>query len=176
MKLLSVSTASPDRVLRAINDMLEFRDEDTDLPCSAAIRNLRSLKPEIVVMVLSDCFEAPHMETYEPPPWKTSLRIEIERLIELYPNQSQAVRSSIEYIFSDFRCEELLKHLEDWPESHLNAYAKIVRIAEVGYVEFIERDAKSQSAVNSQSCDSCNSFFRHGQRLGGGHDGGHQRS
>ena len=57
------------------------------------------------------------------------------------------VQKSIEFIFADFRCEELIKHLDDWPESHLNAYAKIVRIAEVGFVEFIERDAQSPSAV-----------------------------
>lgn len=147
LNLLSASNASPDKVLKAITQMLESQDPDAESSCANAIRNLRSLNPEIVVMVLSDCFEVPGMESYEAPPWKTSLRTALERLIELYPHQSEVVRSSIQYVFSDFRCEELIKHLEDWPESHLNAYAKIVRIAEVGYVEFIERDALSQSAV-----------------------------
>ena len=66
---------------------------------------------------------------------------------KIYPSQAPAVKSSIEFALSDFRCEELIKHLDDWPESHLKAYARIVRVAEVGFVEFIERDAQSQSAV-----------------------------
>jgi hypothetical protein len=147
LRLLSVSYASPDKILRAITQMLEIQDSEVDIACAHAIRNMRSLNPEIVVMVLSDCFEVPGMEPYQPPPWKTSLREALERMIELYPHQSQVVRNSIEFIFADFRCEELMKHFEDWPESHLKAYAKMVRIAEVGYVDFIERDAKSQSAV-----------------------------
>ena len=64
-----------------------------------------------------------------------------------FGDQSEAVRRSIEFVFSDFSCEELIKHLDDWSESHLKAYAKMVRIAEVGFIDFIERDAQSQSAV-----------------------------
>ncbi len=147
LTLLSASCSSPDKILLAITQMLEEQDREADLCCAAAIRNLRCLNPEIVVMVLSDCFEVPGMEAYEPPPWKASLRTALERLLDLYPQQMPIVQSSIEFIFSDFRCEELIRHLEDWPDSHLNAYAKIVRIAEVGYVDFIQRDARSQSAV-----------------------------
>lgn len=147
VQLLAAADTSPDKIIFGITKLLETRDVTVDLACSNAIRSHRSLKPEIVVMVLSDCFDAPGMKPYEPPPWKSRLRIALERLIELYPHQAPAVQSSIEFIFSDFRCEELIKHLDDWPESHLMAYAKIVRIAEVGFVEFIERDAQSQSAV-----------------------------
>ncbi len=147
LKLLSASCAPPDKVLLAITQMLELKSRESDQCCAAAIRNMRCPNSEMVVMVLSDCFEVPGMESYEPPPWKVSLRTALERLIQLYPSQSPMVQRSIEFIFADFRCEELIKHLEDWPESHLNAYAKIVRIAETGYVEFIQRDAASQSAV-----------------------------
>ncbi len=147
VQLLAVADTSPDKIILGITKLLETEDPKVNLACSKAIRNIRSLKPEIVVMVLSDCFDAPGMKPYDPLPWKSSLRTAIERLIELYPHQSPAVRSSIEFIFSDFRCEELIKHLDDWPDSHLNAYAKIVRIAEVGFVQFIERDALSQSAI-----------------------------
>ncbi len=147
IQLLSAADTAPDKILSGIIQLLETQDPTVDLACSNAIRNIRSLKPEIVVMVLSDCFESPGMEPYEPPPWKSGLRSALERLIELYPHQSQIVRSSIDFVFSDFRCEELIKHLDDWPESHLNAYAKIVRMVEVGFVDFIERDTQSQSAV-----------------------------
>jgi len=57
------------------------------------------------------------------------------------------IRNSIEYAFSSFRCEELIKHLDDWPESHLYAYGKMVTISETGFVQFIERDAVSQSVA-----------------------------
>ena len=147
IQLYSALDISPDKILHSIIQLLETKNPAVDLPCSNGLRGMRSLKTEIVVMVLSDCFETPGMEQYEPPPWKSSLRSSLERLIELYPHQAPVVRSSIQFVFSDFRCEELIKHLDNWPESHLNAYAKIVRIAEVGFVEFIERDAKSQSAV-----------------------------
>ena len=147
IQLYSVLDTSPDKILQSIIHLLETKNPAVDLPCSNALRCIRSLKTEIVVMVLSDCFETPGMEPAAPPPWKSSLRTSLEQLIELYPHQAPVVRSSIQYAFSDFRCEELIKHLDDWPESHLNAYAKIVRIAEVRFVEFIEREAKSQSAV-----------------------------
>jgi hypothetical protein len=147
VQLLVAADTSPDKIIVGITKLLETQDSAVDLACSNAIRGIRSLKPEIVVMVLSDCFEAPGMKPHVAPPWKASLRTALERLIDLYPHQARVVQSSIEFIFSDFRCEELIKHMDEWPESHLMAYAKIVRIAEVGFVEFIERDAQSQSAV-----------------------------
>lgn len=147
IQLYSVLNTSSDKILRGIVHLLETKNPAVDLPCTNALRSIRSLKTEIVVMVLSDCFETPGMEPHEPPPWKSSLRTSLERLIELYPHQVPVVRTSIQFVFSDFRCEELIKHLDDWPESHLNAYAKIVRIADVGFVEFIEHEAKSQSAA-----------------------------
>ena len=147
LQLLSHTDCSPDKILLGITELLSTKDPAVEPTCSAVIRGLQSLKPEIVVMVLSDCFEMPGMEPYDPPPWKVSLRSALERLIELYPLQPQMVRNSIEYAFSSFRCEELIKHLDEWPESHLYAYGKMVTISETGFVQFIERDAVSQSIV-----------------------------
>ena len=147
LQLLSNTDCSPDKILHGVTQLLSTNDPTVEPSCSTVIRGLQSLKPEIVVMVLSDCFEMPGMEPYEPPPWKVSLRSALERLIELYPLQPQMIRNSIEYAFSSFRCEELIKHLDDWPESHLYAYGKMVTISETGFVQFIERDAVSQSVA-----------------------------
>ncbi len=147
LQLLSNASSSPDKVIEGVSHLLRSKDPAVEQACSIAIRSLRSLKHEIVVMVLSDCFEGPGMETHEPPPWKADLRSALEGLIEQYPHQPPTIRNSIEYAFSDFRCEELLKHLDEWPESHLCAYAKMVTISETTFVQFIEREATSQSLV-----------------------------
>jgi HEAT repeat protein len=147
LQLLAVSHVSPAKLLGSINAMLVETDPGVEKACGNALRSLKSLKPEIVVMVLSDCFESPDMEPCEPPPWKTELKAEIERLIELYPAQPSSIRSSIEFAFSDFQCDVLSQHLENWPESHLLAYGKMLRIAQRDYVEYLEREAASQSAA-----------------------------
>ncbi|MCY2982302.1 MAG: HEAT repeat domain-containing protein [Planctomycetota bacterium] len=147
IQLLSVADTTPDKVIHGVTQLLDSKDPSVAPACASAIRNLKSLKTDVVVMVLSDCFENIGMESYVPPPWKTSLRKALDRLLEIYPSQATAVRTSIEFALSDFRCEELIKHLDDWPESHLKAYARIVRVAEAGFKEVIERYARSQSAV-----------------------------
>ena len=147
LRLLSNACSSPDKVLDGVSHLLRTKDPAVEQACSIALRSLRSLKPEIVVMVLSDCFDGPGMNTDEPPPWKANLRSALERLIEQYPHQPPTIRSSIEYAFADFRCEELLKHLDEWPDAHLCAYAKMVTISETTFVQFIEREAESQSIV-----------------------------
>jgi hypothetical protein len=147
LQLLSNTDCSPDKVLDGVTHLLQTKDPAAEQACCTALRSLRSLKPEIVVMVLSDCFEMPGMEPYQPPPWKANLRSALERLIELAPHQTSAIRSSIECAFSEFRCEELIKHLDDWPESHLRAYAQMITISETTFVQFIEREATSQSQV-----------------------------
>jgi len=172
LQLLCQTDCSPDKILHGITELLSTKDPAVEQTCSTVIRSLQSLKPEIVVMVLSDWFEMPSVEPvkipaplqfcmtkfpllrllpknkpYDPPPWKIDLRSALERLIELYPLQPKMVRNSIEYAFSTFRYVELIKHLDDWPESHLFAYGKMVTISETGFVQFIERDAVSPSIV-----------------------------
>jgi hypothetical protein len=147
MQLLAIADVSPDKLLGSINALLMEDDPLAEATCASSIRSLRSLKPEIIMMVLSDCFDTPDLEPYEPPPWKSELKATLERLLQLYPLQPPAVRNSIEFAFSDFRCEEMAEHLDDWPESHLAAYGKIIRIAERGYIDILERDSQSQSAV-----------------------------
>jgi len=145
--LLTASETTPDILIDRIIQLLASKTPDADKACSTAIRNLRSLKPEIVVMVLSDCFDLPGVEPCEPPPWKTKLKLALERLIELYPFQSANVRSAIESAFSTYRCEELLKHLDDWPESHLKAYAGMVRVSETGFAEYLQHESQTHSAA-----------------------------
>ncbi|MEQ1824369.1 MAG: HEAT repeat domain-containing protein [Pirellula sp.] len=147
LQLLSISDTSPAKLLSSINAMLTEVHPKAESTCSTALRSLRSLTPEMIVMVLSDCFDAPDIEAYEPPPWKSELKAELERLIELYPVQPPSIRASIEFAFSDFQCESMSRHLEDWPEPHLVAYGRIVRIAQQRFIEYLESESESQSAV-----------------------------
>lgn len=145
--LLAEAEVPPDKLLSSINQMLEVKDPIAEAACATAIRNLQSLKPEIIVMVLSDCFDSPDIETYTPPPWKAELRVALERLIELFPSQPSSVKSSIEFVLSDFQCEELFKHVDDWPEPHLIAYGKLVRLADRGFLSYLEREIQSHSSA-----------------------------
>ena len=147
LRLMTIADVTPDRLLAAINDLLAANQPETENECANAIRNLRSLSCEIIVMVLSDSDELTDASSCESPPWKAKLRTELERLFKIYPFQPSAVQKSIEFAFSDFQCEELSKHLDDWTESHLTAFGKMVRIAQRGYVTFLEREAQSPSAV-----------------------------
>jgi hypothetical protein len=144
--LLVAADASPAKLIGSINAMLATKNPKAEAACALALRSLRSLKPELIVMALSDCFDAPDMEPYEPPPWKAELKAELEKLIQIFPMQPPNVRNSIEFAFSDFQCENIGRHLEDWPEPHLEAFGRMVRIAQRNYVEYLENEADSQSA------------------------------
>jgi hypothetical protein len=98
-------------------------------------------------MALSDRFESIEMRSQSPPLWKTQLRESLERLFDLYPKQPDDVKRSIQFAFASFRYEELVKHVDEWSEPHLNAYGMVVRIAEPGIVDALKRDTHSQSAV-----------------------------
>jgi hypothetical protein len=144
LKLFTASDMTPDQMLAHILDLLETGNVKAETECAAAMRSLSSLKPELVLMVLSDHFEAPDIDAYVPPPWKADLRIQLDRMLRTYETQSAMIRSAIEYAFSDFQCEELLNHFDDWPDAHLYAYGKMVRIADRNHIEFIENQSKSQ--------------------------------
>ncbi len=147
MQLFLAAEADPDKVLKNANWLLESQSPESEATCSAAIRGLRTLRPEMIVMVLSDCFESPDIEPYAPPPWKADLKRELVRLIHLYPTLPNSVRSSVEFLFSDFLCEELFRHIDDWPEPHLGAYGSLVKIADKAYGPYLERELISQSAA-----------------------------
>jgi len=147
LKLFAASDMTPDRMLSSILDLLETGDAKAETECAAAMRSLSSLKTELVVMVLSDHFESPDLDAYFPPPWKADLRIQLDRMLKIYETQSATIRSAMEYAFSGFQCEELLNHFDDWPDAHLHAYGKMVRIADRSHVEFIEQESKAQSST-----------------------------
>ena len=166
LKLFTASEMTPDRMLASILDLLQTGDAKAEAECATALRSFNSLKPEILLMVLSDHFEAPDIEEYVPPPWKADLRIQLERLLAVYDHQSTGIRFAIEYAFSDFQCEELLNHFDDWPDSHLQAYGKMVRIADRGHVSYLEQEAKSQSNVKRSRAIKEIRFIGSGGRLG----------
>lgn len=166
LKIFAVANLTPDRMLASILDLLQTGDKKTEPECAAAMRSLRSLKPELVVMVLSDHFNVPDIEDYVPPPWKADLRAQLDRLLTAYETQSQSMRSAIEYAFSDFTCEEMLNHFDDWPDSHLHAYGRMVRIADRSHVAYIEQESKSQSQVKRSRSIKAIRFMGADGRLG----------
>jgi hypothetical protein len=166
LKLFTASVMTPDRMLAHILDLLETGDARAQKECAAALRSLSSLKPELVLMVLSDHFETPDIDAYVPPPWKADLKIQLDRMLKIYETQSVIIRSAIEYAFSDFRCEELLNHFDDWPDAHLYAYGKMVRIADRSYSDFIEQESKSQSSIKRARAIKAIRFLGSDGRLG----------
>ena len=87
-------------------------------------------------------------------------------MLKIYATQSATIRSAIEYAFSDFQCEELLNHFDDWPDAHLHAYGKMVRIADRSHIEFIEQEAKSQSNTKRARAIKAIRFLGADGRLG----------
>ena len=166
LKLFTASDMTPDRMLASILDLLETGDPKAEPECAASMRSLSSFKPELVLMVLSDHFEAPDLDAYVPPPWKAELRIQLERMLKSYETQSATIRYAIEYAFSNFKCEELLNHFDDWPDAHLHAYGKMVRIADRSHVGFIEQEAKSQSITKRARAIKAIRFLGSDGRLG----------
>lgn len=166
LKLFTASDMTPDRMLANILDLLETGDPKAEAQCAAAMRSLSSLKLELVVMVLSDHFEAPDIDAYVPPPWKADLKIQLDRMLKIYETQSATIRKAIQYAFSDFQCEELLNHFEDWPDAHLHAYGKMVRIADRSYIEFIEQESKSKSNAKRARAIKAIRFLGSDGRLG----------
>jgi HEAT repeat protein len=146
LQLFVACESSPDLLLKNTLDLLESgQNPKVEQVCANAIRGLRSVRPEILVMVLSDCFEAPDVQAYTPPPWKSLLQDQLHRLIRLAPGAPSSIRSAIETALSDFKYEELLKHFDDWPEPHLAAYGKLTSLADSSHIENAKRDLKSQS-------------------------------
>jgi hypothetical protein len=147
LRLLVATEATPDVILRAVVGAALIDRPDVTQECASAIRSLRTLKPEIVVMVLSDCFSLPDITAYEPPPWKASLKSAIDDLLEIYYDLPSVIRSAVDGLFSEFRCEELFQIADTWPEPHVRAYGRIVRFADYGCVHYIDTESQSTSVA-----------------------------
>lgn len=145
LRLLVAMEATPDIILRMVVQGAILNQPEVTQECVNAIRSLKTLKPEIVVMVLSDCFSLPDITPYEPPPWKASLKASIENLLDRFYELPGTVRTAVEGLFSEFRCEELFRIAETWPDAHVRAYGRIVRFADHGCVPYVDTESQSNS-------------------------------
>lgn len=148
LRLLVAMDATPDIILRMVVQGASLNRSEVTKECVSAIRRLKGLKPEIVVMVLSDCFSLPDITPYEPPPWKASLKASIENLLDVYYELPGAVRAAVNSLFGEFRCEELFQISETWPDAHVRAYGRIVRFADPEFVQYVETESQSSSIAN----------------------------
>lgn len=147
LRLLVAMEATPDIILRVVVQGANLNQPGVTQECVNAIRSLRTLKPEIVVMVLSDCFSLPDITPYEPPPWKASLKESIDNLLDQYYELPASVRTAVDGLFGEFRCEELFRVAETWPEAHVRAYGRIVRFADNGCVHYVDTESQSSSTA-----------------------------
>lgn len=147
LRLLVAAGANEDILIHNVNFAAVGNDPDTILECVNTIRSLRTLKSEIVVMVISDCFDRPDIEPYEPPPWKASYRSALEQLLDRYYDLPNSLRIAVNSAFSEFKTEDLFRHAEGWPESHVKAYGRIVRLVDRDCLDFLTVETQSQSHV-----------------------------
>lgn len=145
LRLLVATGVNEDVLIHNVNFAAKSNDHDTNLECINAIRSLRTLKSEIVVMVLSDCFDRPDIEPYEPPPWKASYRSALEQLLDSYYDLPNSLRVAVNAALSEFKTEDLFRHAEGWPESHVKAYGRIARLVDKDCVDFLKVEIQSQS-------------------------------
>jgi hypothetical protein len=147
LRLLVDSEVSPDVVLSNVWQTLCQTGTRFENECAEAIRRLRTMKAEIVVMVLSDCFDMPDIDPYEPPPWKGALRESLDTLLSHFFELPAVVRAALKGMLSEFRCEDLFRFADTWPEAHVKAYGRISRLVDSQFLTFFEGEAQSQSHV-----------------------------
>jgi hypothetical protein len=145
LRLLVATGVNEDVLIHNVNFAAKSNDHDTNIECINAIRALRKLKSEIVVMVLSDCFDRPDIEPYEPPPWKASYRSALEKLLDSYYDLPSSLRIAVNSALSEFKTEDLFRHAEGWPESHVKAYGRIARLVDKDCLDFLTVEIHSQS-------------------------------
>jgi hypothetical protein len=145
LRLLVATGVNEDVLIHNVNFAAKSNDHDTNIECINAIRALRTLKSEIVVMVLSDCFDRPDIEPYEPPPWKASYRSALEQLLDSYYDLPNSLRIAVNSALSEFKTEDLFRHAEGWPESHVKAYGRIARLVDKDCLDFLTVEIQSQS-------------------------------
>jgi hypothetical protein len=145
LRLLVATGANEDVLIHNVNFAVKCNDHDTNVECINTIRSLRTLKSEIVVMVLSDCFDRPDIEPYEPPPWKASYRSALEQLLDSYYDLPNTLRIAVNSALSEFKTEDLFRHSESWPESHVKAYGRIARLVDKECLDYLTIETQSQS-------------------------------
>jgi hypothetical protein len=145
-RLMSVSGATPDTILW---NTIRVLDQGSPLSPSlekeivAAIRSIRFSNACIITMVMSDCFDLPDIEAYQPPLWKGELRSALENLLERFYLLPYSVANGLSAMLHEFRCEDLFDYLDTWPDSHVKAYARIAKLIDKQCVETIGQEATS---------------------------------
>lgn len=147
LQLIAHSHAPIETLLPRLADLLVVAcDEIVDVLASI-LKGLRAINSGVVVIAMSDCIETPEAEPSEPPPWKEEFSAALQVLISQHPKQAAVIRSGIESLFSEFSCEELIERLDEWPEPHLAAYAKVVSVAQRGWKNILIAEANARSGA-----------------------------
>ena len=143
-RLMTVGGATPNTILW---NTIRVLDQQNPLPKKlekeivAAIRSIRFTNACIITMVMSDCFDLPDIEAYQPPPWKAELRSALENLLDRYFLLPQAICNSIDTMLQEFRCDHLFNYIDSWPDAHVRAYAKITKLVDKKCVDTIGQEA-----------------------------------
>lgn len=147
-RLMAVGGATPDTILW---NVIRVLDRTSDLSPQlaknmvAAIRSIRFANAILITMVMSDCFDLPDIDHYQPPPWKASLRSALDNLLSRYYALPPAISNGLDVMLQEFRCDNLFEFLETWPEAHVRAYARIAKLVDKRCVETIDREANCGS-------------------------------
>ena len=143
-RLMTAGGATPNTILwNAIRviDQLSPLPQKIEKEIVAAIRSIRFTNACIITMVMSDCFDLPDIEAYQPPPWKAELRSALENLLERYYLLPVPICNSLDNMLQEFRCDQLFDYIDCWPDGHVRAYAKITKLVDKKCVETIGLEA-----------------------------------
>lgn len=147
-RLMTVSGATPDTILWntiRVLDSFDVIPASLEKEIVAAIRSIRFNNACIITMVMSDCFDLPDIEDYQPPPWKAELRTALENLFDRFYLLPNSITSSLASMLNEFRCENLFEYLDSWPDSHVRAYARIAKLVDRRCVETIAEESTSSA-------------------------------
>lgn len=143
-RLMTAGGATPSTILW---NVIRVLDQQNPLPQKlekeivAAIRSIRFTNACIITMVMSDCFDLPDIEEYQPPPWKAELRTALENLLNRYYLLPLTICNSLDAMLQEFKCDQLFEYLDSWPDGHVRAYARITKLVDKKCVEIIGSEA-----------------------------------
>jgi hypothetical protein len=143
-RLMTAGGATPSAILWSVIRVL---DQQNPLPQKlekeivSAIRSIRFTNACIITMVMSDCFDLPDLEEYQPPPWKGELRTALEHLLDRYYSLPLPICNGLDAMLQEFRCDQLFEYLDSWPDGHVRAYARITKLVDKKCVETISSEA-----------------------------------
>ena len=143
-RLMPVGGATPNTILW---NAIRVLDQKHPIPPKlekeivAAIRSIRFTNACVITMVMSDCFDLPDIDTYQPPPWKAELRSALENILDRYYLLPLAISNSLDIMLQEFRCDHLFNYIDSWPDGHVRAYARITKLVDKKCIETIGLEA-----------------------------------